>query len=178
MDKYLLYLYGSQSSLRRVRHLISTGNMELTCNLATSKQEASAPPPSPPLSTMASLLVVPVLSFAPATEPGNTSHLPHLIFAMIDDWGWYDVGFRNPLIKTPVIDQLVKEEAVLLERHYTYKFCSPTRRSFLSGRMPPHSGQDNSAGATVDLRMSTIADKLASARARSRRRKRGSSYRR
>jgi arylsulfatase A-like enzyme len=48
---------------------------------------------------------------------------PHLIFALIDDWGWYDVGFRgNDLIKTPVIDNLVTKEAALLERHYTYKF--------------------------------------------------------
>eukprot|EP00966_Prymnesium_polylepis_P135485 3131865-Prymnesium_polylepis.2 len=93
----------------------------------------------------------------------NQTARPHLIFAMIDDWGWYDAGFRNPLIKTPIIDSLVEKEATLLERHYTFKYCSPTRRSFLSGRVPPHSGQDNSAGATVDLRMNTIADKLASA---------------
>eukprot|EP00418_Pyrodinium_bahamense_P047686 CAMPEP_0179159758 /NCGR_PEP_ID=MMETSP0796-20121207/78050_1 /TAXON_ID=73915 /ORGANISM="Pyrodinium bahamense, Strain pbaha01" /LENGTH=256 /DNA_ID=CAMNT_0020861589 /DNA_START=23 /DNA_END=790 /DNA_ORIENTATION=+ len=79
---------------------------------------------------------------------------------MIDDWGWFDVGYHgNSLVQTPFIDELVKE-SVQLERHYTFKFCSPTRRSFLSGRMPPHSGEQNSAAATVDLSMSTIADKL------------------
>lgn len=93
-----------------------------------------------------------------------TKKQPNLIFAMIDDWGWYDVGYHgNSLIKTPFIDELVKENSLQLERHYTYKFCSPTRRSFLSGRQPTHSGQDNSAAATVDLRMHTIADKLKSA---------------
>eukprot|EP00039_Didymoeca_costata_P025840 m.14383 g.14383 ORF g.14383 m.14383 type:complete len:493 (+) comp5075_c0_seq1:1-1479(+) len=88
---------------------------------------------------------------------------PNLFFVMIDDWGYYNVGFRNPLIKTPVIDNIVKTEAALIERHYTFKYCSPTRRSFLSGRQPTHSGQDNSARATVDLRMRTIANKLSEA---------------
>lgn len=85
---------------------------------------------------------------------------PHLIFALIDDWGWYGAGFKgNGLVKTPFIDGLVRQGAEL-ERHYTFKFCSPTRRSFLSGRLPPHSGQENSAAATVDLSMTTIADKM------------------
>ena len=82
---------------------------------------------------------------------------------MIDDWGWYNNGFHgNALIKTPALDALV-ENGLQLERHYVYKFCSPTRRSFLSGRQPPHSGQGNSPRATVDLRMSTVADKLKAA---------------
>lgn len=86
---------------------------------------------------------------------------PNLIYVMVDDWGWFDNGFHgNPLIKTPFMDNLVQTEAVQLERHYTFKYCSPTRRSFLSGRQPPHSGEDNSVAATVDLRMKTIADKM------------------
>jgi arylsulfatase I/J len=86
---------------------------------------------------------------------------PNLIFVMIDDWGWFDNGFHgNRLIKTPFIDKLVAEKSLHLERHYTFKFCSPTRRSFLSGRLPPHSGQANTVDATVDLRMKTIADKM------------------
>ena len=31
------------------------------------------------------------------STPTKNAPLPNLIFAMIDDWGWYDVGFRNPL---------------------------------------------------------------------------------
>jgi len=86
---------------------------------------------------------------------------PHLVFAMIDDWGWYDNGFHgNSVIKTPFLDAMVRNDALLLERHYVFKYCSPTRRSFLSGRVPPHSGQANGADVTVDTRMHTIAAKL------------------
>ena len=38
------------------------------------------------------------------STPTKNAPLPHLIFAMIDDWGWYDVGFARlqpPVIKTP-----------------------------------------------------------------------------
>lgn len=88
---------------------------------------------------------------------------PHLVFAMIDDWGFYEVGFRgNSLAQTPFIDEMI-DEALLIERHYSYRFCSPARRSFLSGRLPPHVGQTNSADAHIDMRMETIADKLAAA---------------
>ena len=88
---------------------------------------------------------------------------PHLVFAMIDDWGFYEVGFRgNSLAQTPFIDNMI-DQALLIERHYSYRFCSPARRSFLSGRLPPHVGQTNSPDAHIDLRMETIADKLTAA---------------
>ena len=92
------------------------------------------------------------------------SSKPHLFFAMIDDWGWYEAGFRgNALAQTPFVDEMVANEALLIERHYGYKFCSPSRRSFLSGRFPPHVGQTNTPQAAIDLRMKTIADKLTAA---------------
>ncbi|KAJ8601735.1 hypothetical protein CTAYLR_006743 [Chrysophaeum taylorii] len=85
---------------------------------------------------------------------------PNFVFVHVDDWGYYNVGFRgNPFAKTPTLDALA-EGGVILDRYYTYKYCSPTRRSFLSGRFPPHSGEDNSAASTIDYRMATIADKL------------------
>ena len=58
---------------------------------------------------------------------------------------------------------MVKTESALIERHYAFKFCSPTRRSFLSGRLPPNNGQGNGPGETVDLRQHTIAHKLQAA---------------
>lgn len=100
----------------------------------------------------------------PADDNERTSkQQPNLVFAMIDDWGFFEVGFRgNTLAQTPFIDKMIGE-SLLIERHYSYRYCSPARRSFLSGRLPPHVGQQNSPDATIDLRMDTIADKLAAA---------------
>ena len=88
---------------------------------------------------------------------------PSIFFLMADDLGSYDVGFRNPLIKSPNLDRLVGEESLLLLRHYVYFVCSPTRRSFLSGRLPSHLGTDNHGDVHIDPRMHTVADKLAAA---------------
>lgn len=98
------------------------------------------------------------------TTPSPPSRRPHLIFVMVDDWGFFEAGFKgNVLAQTPFIDSMVAKEALLIERHYSYRFCSPARRSFLTGRLPPHVGQTNSADAHIDFRMSTLAEKLAAA---------------
>ena len=66
---------------------------------------------------------------------------PHIIFMMVDDWGWANVGYhRNPPtaeVVTPNIDSLVKD-GLELDQHYAYSFCSPSRSSFISGRLPIH----------------------------------------
>eukprot|EP00039_Didymoeca_costata_P008666 m.114764 g.114764 ORF g.114764 m.114764 type:complete len:627 (+) comp14177_c1_seq7:56-1936(+) len=87
---------------------------------------------------------------------------PHLIFVMVDDWGYYEAGFKgNALAQTPFMDDMLANDALLIERHYSYRFCSPARRSFLTGRLPPHVGQTNTPDAHIDFRMKTIAEKLA-----------------
>ena len=53
------------------------------------------------------------------------------------DAGWADTAIHNPYSPTPHIAQLAYEGVNLLQ-HYAYKFCSPTRRSILSGRFPVH----------------------------------------
>ncbi len=46
-----------------------------------------------------------------------------------------------------------------------YKYCSPTRSSFLTGRLPVHVNQDNqcndaSSTSGADLRMTLLPEKL------------------
>ena len=66
---------------------------------------------------------------------------PHIIFILVDDWGWANVGYHRdpstPEVVTPHIDQLV-QEGLELDQHYTYQICSPTRCSALTGRYPIH----------------------------------------
>ena len=67
---------------------------------------------------------------------------PNIVFVLVDDWGFAEVGFRNPKIKTPNFDDLAKT-GLVLNRHYVYKVCSPTRASLLTGRWPHHVHQWN-----------------------------------
>ena len=66
---------------------------------------------------------------------------PHIVFLMVDDWGWANVGYHRDTptkdISTPNIDSLVKE-GLQLDQHYVYNWCSPSRSAFLSGRLPIH----------------------------------------
>eukprot|EP00912_Choanoflagellata_sp_UC4_P001011 UC4_evm3s622 len=56
----------------------------------------------------------------------------------------------------------IANEGIILERHYVHWHCSPTRRSFLSGRLPLHHGEELSAVDTddLDLRWNLISQKL------------------
>ena len=92
---------------------------------------------------------------APATKP-------HIVFVFVDDWGYADVGFRNPAVKTPNFDMLAKT-GLLLDRQYVFKYCSPSRVSFLTGRWPHHAHQWNPPSNAIigaNLKMTMLPAKL------------------
>jgi arylsulfatase A-like enzyme len=62
---------------------------------------------------------------------------PNIIFMLCDDCGFNDFGFNhNTETKTPFLDSLVLDEALLIDTHYVSKLCSPSRAAFLTGRYP------------------------------------------
>ena len=73
------------------------------------------------------------------------------------------MGFHNPLAITPNIDALAAD-GIIMENHYVYHMCGPTRAATMSGRLPPHGNQDNAndlnSTAGVDLRMTFLPAKL------------------
>jgi arylsulfatase A-like enzyme len=81
----------------------------------------------------------------------------------VADLGYHNVGFHNPEQISPHINGLV-EEGILLEAHYTFQFCSPTRSAFLSGRLPIHVNMEQptpgSKPGGIDLRMELISQVL------------------
>ena len=90
---------------------------------------------------------------------------PHLVFVMCDDLGFNDIGFHDPRVLSPTLDRLAAE-GVVLEQHYVFRYCSPTRGSFLSGRLPHHDHQCNPGGESAfgpDTRMTLLPAKLAAA---------------
>ena len=81
-----------------------------------------------------------LLSIAASTFAAHPP--PNLVFVMVDDLGWNDIGFNDHSIVTPTFNALAAE-GILLARHYVYRYCSPTRASLLSGRLPHHAHQTN-----------------------------------
>jgi arylsulfatase B/arylsulfatase I/J len=92
---------------------------------------------------------------------------PHVLFVLIDDLGFADVGYHgstasNATILTPAIDAMAR---VRLENYYVTQLCSPTRTSLLSGRYAYNIGMNGEVivdghPSCLPLNASTIADRL------------------
>ncbi|CAJ1067063.1 arylsulfatase I [Xyrichtys novacula] len=71
------------------------------------------------------------------------SRPPHLIFIMVDDQGYGDIGYHGSDIHTPVLDRLAAE-GVKLENYYVQPICSPSRSQLMTGRYQIHTGLQHS----------------------------------
>ncbi|MEM7680819.1 MAG: arylsulfatase [Planctomycetota bacterium] len=87
---------------------------------------------------------------------------PNVILILTDDQGYSDVGYNgNPLLKTPVLDELASRSTVF-DRFYASPVCSPTRAGLLTGRYAYRTGVTNTQAGISILRPSetTIAEAL------------------
>jgi len=63
--------------------------------------------------------------------------LPNIVFFLVDDLGWRDVGcYGSPFYDTPHIDQLATEGVRFSQAYAASHVCSPTRASILTGKYP------------------------------------------
>ncbi len=60
---------------------------------------------------------------------------PHILYILVDDLGFADVGFHGSDIKTPNIDRLA-EGGARLGQFYAQPMCTPTRAALMTGRYP------------------------------------------
>ncbi|KAJ8359505.1 hypothetical protein SKAU_G00160300 [Synaphobranchus kaupii] len=79
----------------------------------------------------------------PGSRAPGSAHQPHLIFIMVDDQGYNDVGYHGSLIHTPVLDRLARK-GVTLENYYVQPICSPSRSQLMTGRYQIHTGLQHS----------------------------------
>lgn len=87
---------------------------------------------------------------------------PNIVFVLVDDWGFSEVGFKNGRTYSPAFDELAST-GVLLNRHYVYMYCSPSRASLLTGRWPHHAHQWNQPQHSpigTNLKMTMLPAKL------------------
>eukprot|EP00927_Polykrikos_kofoidii_P009056 TRINITY_DN13758_c0_g2_i1.p1 TRINITY_DN13758_c0_g2~~TRINITY_DN13758_c0_g2_i1.p1 ORF type:complete len:591 (+),score=85.03 TRINITY_DN13758_c0_g2_i1:57-1829(+) len=59
---------------------------------------------------------------------------PHVVFVLADDLGW-NTAWNNPDIISPTLNSMA-EQGLKLTSQYVYRYCSPTRAAFLTGRSP------------------------------------------
>ena len=120
-------------------------------NKCTGSGPAPSPPPAMPLPP------VPPAPPLPPLPPAAGAPRPHLVLFVVDDMGWAALGKRNPgNVFTPNMDREATN-GIMLERHYAYRWCSPTRSSLMTGRLPYHVLQSTNY---VDRRFNMMAAKL------------------
>ena len=67
---------------------------------------------------------------------------PNIVFILVDDMGYNDIGYHNPNIISPNIDHLARS-GIRLEQNYVQPQCTPSRAAFLTGMYPYHIGRQS-----------------------------------
>ena len=126
----------------RPKMATNPGTAQTTCGCRLPGCPAPQTPPPPPCEPV----VRPPKSKRAPLPPGVKTQ-PHIVTVLVDDLGFADASIRGdsqsfsqcPGAKcvTPHMASL-RKEGILLDRHHTYLWCSPTRRSFLTGRFQVH----------------------------------------
>ena len=94
------------------------------------------------------------------TRPNKTVQITAQL-VLIDDLGFADIQPNGPWSPTPFIGSLANE-GILFRNMHAYKYCSPTRRSLLSGRFPVHiSGKQAPVCSNfLPLQMTLLSEKM------------------
>lgn len=71
----------------------------------------------------------------PEIIPSKSSK-PNIILFFVDDLGWSDLGFRNPVFETPNIDALAKSGVSFEQAYIASPTCSPSRATLVTGQHP------------------------------------------
>ena len=74
-------------------------------------------------------------SFASASD-----QQPNIIFVLTDDQRYDELGFMNPVLETPNLDELARDGVHFRNAFVTTSLCSPSRASILTGQMMHNHG--------------------------------------
>jgi N-acetylglucosamine-6-sulfatase len=86
---------------------------------------------------IASIAIVLMIAGSVCPAPFNQpqQRRPNIVFILIDDLRWDDLGITgHPFVKTPNIDRIGREGAAFRNAFITTPLCSPSRASFLTGQ--------------------------------------------
>ena len=82
-------------------------------------------------------LCISFLLFSCNSKQKNTTKKPNVIFILVDDLGWNDLGYTgSDFYESPNIDSLSKDCFDFLTAYAASPVCSPTRASIMTGKHP------------------------------------------
>jgi hypothetical protein len=64
---------------------------------------------------------------------------PNIVYILVDNWGWGDIGVQGSTVPTPRIDALAAQ-GMRLTNFNVQNQCTPTRSALHTGRLPIRSG--------------------------------------
>lgn len=73
--------------------------------------------------------------------PAQAERPPNILFILIDDLGWSDVGaYGSPYFDTPHVDKLASEGLRFTDAYAPSPACTPSRFALLTGQSPARTG--------------------------------------
>ena len=81
-------------------------------------------------------LMVAYLLLTLLSHAGFAGEQPNIVLFFVDDLGWSDLGYRNPLFESPNIDALAEEGVSFEQAYIACPTCSPSRSTLLTGKHP------------------------------------------
>lgn len=86
-------------------------------------------------------LFLAVMGFYGCSRPDVAAPLPNIVFILIDDMGWRDLGYTgSDFYESPNIDALAASGMVFNQAYSNAPNCAPTRAALLSGQYAPRHG--------------------------------------
>lgn len=112
---------------------------------------------------MKQLFIIVFSLFFFSASANNSEAKPNIVFILIDDMGWMDVGFMGAkYYETPNIDRLAKNGMIFTQAYANAANCAPTRASLLSGQYNPRHGVftvgNSDRGKSKDRRLIPIVN--------------------
>ncbi len=87
---------------------------------------------------------------------------PNILLIYTDDHGWADLGAQgvDKDIRTPNIDQLVRDGVIFKRGYVTAPQCAPSRAGVITGRYQQRFGLEDNGKGPLPLAEQTIAERL------------------
>ena len=83
------------------------------------------------------LLLIPAALLNSCKRPENR---PNILVIFTDDQTWQGIGYNNPEVKTPILDELAAEGIIFSHNYTASPICTASRAAMMTGMFPQQNG--------------------------------------